>query len=375
VGKQRTRELRNGERYIEMKVLSKYLAIEFLKLLCLCQIVFLFIYFIIDFVGKIDNFIEAKAPIGTMLAYFAYKTPLTFIRMLPPATLISVIILFALLKKRNEITAMKACGLNIFKVVQPVVVTGLMVSISLFLFSETVVPYSSSKFNEIWEVQVEKRDPTQFYGMSQIWYKGSNSIYWMRRFDYAKRTMERPTFYFFDNSFRLIERIDGKRAVWDEGKWKVEEGIMQRLTEEGTYRPTKFTELYLVLEETPETFIRREREPEEMSYWQLKRYAETVRREGYDNTRYLVDMNFKIAFPFIILIMVLIGTPISLKVEKGGVALAIFVGIGICFLYLVTLGFTRSMGLSGILPPTLSAWLGNLIFLFLSIYLMMKVAR
>ena len=126
---------------------------------------------------------------------------------------------------------------------------------------------------------------------------------------------------------------------------------------------------------SPESFIKRERDPEEMSYWQLKRYAKRVLTEGYDNTRYLVDMNFKIAFPFIILIMVLMGTPISLRVEKGGVAFAIFIGIGICFLYLVTLGLARSLGLSGILPPTLSAWLGNLIFLFLSIYLMMKVAR
>ena len=112
-----------------------------------------------------------------------------------------------------------------------------------------------------------------------------------------------------------------------------------------------------------------------MSYWQLKRYAKRVLFEGYDNTRYLVDMNFKIAFPFIILIMVLMGTPISLRVEKGGVAFAIFIGIGICFLYLFTLGLTRSLGISGILPPILSAWLINLIFLFLSIYLMMKVAR
>lgn len=358
-----------------MKILSKYLTREFLKLLILCNIIFLLIYLIVEFVQKIDNFIEAQVHMGTMLAYFFYKTPLIIMQMLPPATLISVIILFSLLKKRNELTPLKACGLDLFKIIQPIVMTGIMISIALFLFSEVVVPYASSKFNEIWDVEVEKRDPTQFYGMNQIWYKGSGSIYWMRRFDYANRVMERPTFYFFDDSFRLIERIDGQRALWDEGKWKVEEGIIQRVTEEGTYRPTKFTDLYLELEETPETFIRREREPEEMSYWQLKRYAETVGREGYDNKRYLVDMNFKIAFPFIILIMVLMGTPISLKVEKGGVAFAIFIGMGICFLYLVTLGFTRSLGLSGTLPPTLSAWLGNLIFLFLGIYLMMKVER
>jgi lipopolysaccharide export system permease protein len=358
-----------------MKVLSKYLAMQFLKLLCLCQVIFLSIYLIVDFVQKIDNFIEAQASLASMLAYFVYKTPLIFIQMLPPATLISVIILFSLLRKRNELTAMKACGLNIFRVVQPIVVTGIMISISLFLFSEIVVPYSSSKFNEIWEVEVEKRDPTQFYGMNQIWYKGPGTIYWMRRFDYANGIMERPTLYFFDDSFRLVERIDGKRAIWEEGKWKIEEGIIQRASDEGVYRTTKFTDLYIALEATPDSFVKREREPEEMSYWQLKRHAKRVSMEGYDNTRYLVDMNFKIAFPFIILIMVLMGTPISLKVEKGGVAFAIFIGMGICLLYLVTLGFTRSLGLSGILPPLLSAWLGNLIFLFLGIYLMMKVAR
>ena len=358
-----------------MRILSKYITKEFLRLLLLCQVIFLFIYLIVDFVQKIDNFIEAQVPMGTMLAYFVYKTPLVVVQMLPPATLISVIILFSLLKKRNELTPLKACGLDILKVAQPVVMTGIMVSIALFLFSEMVVPYTSSKFNEIWEVEVEKRDPTQFYGMNHIWYKGSGTIYWMRRFDYGNRTMEWPTFYFFDDSFNLVERIDGQKGVWDKGKWKIEEGIIQRATEEGTYQPTKFTDLYLKLEETPENFIRRERDPEEMSYWQLKRYAQTVRAEGYDNTKYLVDMQFKIAFPFIILIMVLMGTPISLKVEKGGVAFAIFIGMGICFLYLVTLGLTRSLGLSGILPPTLSAWLGNLIFLFLGIYLMMKVER
>jgi lipopolysaccharide export system permease protein len=358
-----------------MKILSRYLAIEFVKLLCLCQIIFLSIYLIIDFVQKIDNFIEAQVAVGIMLAYFIYKVPLIFIQMLPAATLISVIILFSLLKKRNELTAMKACGLNIFKAVQSIFVTGIIISVALFIVSELVVPHTSSKFNEIWEIEVEKRNPTQFYGMNQIWYKGSGKIYWMRRFDYKSGTMKRPTLYFFDESFHLIERIDGQRAVWDQGKWRIEKGIIQRATEEGTYRPTKFTDLYLVLEETPETFIRREKDPEEMSYWQLKRYAKRVLMEGYDNTRYLVDMNFKIAFPLIILIMVLTGTPISLKVERGGAALAIFIGIGICFLYLLTLGLTRSLGLSGILPATLSAWLGNLIFLFLSIYLMMKVER
>ena len=360
---------------IEMKIFSKYFARELFRILCLCQIIFLSIYLIVEFLQKIDNFIEAQVPTGIMLAYFIYKTPHLIVLLLPAAALIAVIIMFSLLKKSNELTAIKACGLDIFRVIQPVLVTSLLISIMLFLFSETVVPYTSSKFNEIWDIEVKKRDPTRFYGMKQIWYKGSDSIYWMRGFDYANRIVERPAFYFFDDSFRLTKRIDGRRAIWEKGKWKIEEGIVQEVTNDGTYRPAKFEELYIGLKETPETFVRRVKSPEEMSYWQLKRYAQRVSMEGYDNTEYLVDMNFKIAFPFIILIMVLLGIPISLKVEKGGIPFAISVGMCVCFLYFVTLGFTRSLGLSGALPPIFSAWLGNLIFLFLGIYFMMKVER
>ncbi|MCJ7594423.1 MAG: LptF/LptG family permease, partial [Desulfobacterales bacterium] len=117
------------------------------------------------------------------------------------------------------------------------------------------------------------------------------------------------------------------------------------------------------------------KKPEEMSYWQLKRYAETVQKEGYDNTRYLVDMNLKIAFPFVGLVLVFVGIPLPLGLKKGGTPLAISLGMAICFCYVLILGFSRSLGLSGVLPPLLSAWLANLLFLLLGIYLMMHVER
>ena len=364
-----------------MKTLPKYLTKEFFKLLFLCLIIFISIYLIIDFVLKLDNFIKARAQTSIVLDYYISITPLVITQMLPVATLISVIIMFSLLKKRNELMAMKASGLNIFRVTQPIFVSAILLGMTLFLLSEIVVPYTALKTNEIWDIEVDKRDPTQFHGISQKWYKGSNAIYWMRRFDYANQSMESPTFYFFDDSFRLIKRIDGQRAVWEHGRWAVEKAITLEVTPDCGYRTEKFeTEpLFLPLEETPETFLmsfgKKDEDPENMSYWQLKRYAQRVIMEGYDNTEYVVYMNYKIAFPFIILIMVLMGIPISLKLEKAGIPLAISVGVGLWLLYVVVLALTRSLGLLGILPPILSAWLANLIFLFLGIYLMMKVER
>jgi lipopolysaccharide export system permease protein len=131
--------------------------------------------------------------------------------------------------------------------------------------------------------------------------------------------------------------------------------------------------------ETPEDFLRsfgeKDRSPEDMSFMRLKHYAQRVSVEGYDNTEYVVYMHYKIAFPFIILMMAFIGIPLSMKLEKASTPFVISLGLCLCFIYYVIFGFARSLGLSGILPPILSAWLANLVFFFFGVYLMMKVER
>jgi lipopolysaccharide export system permease protein len=358
-----------------MNIISRYLAKEFIKLLLICQINVLSIYLIIDFILNLDDLLEAGVSISVMLAYCLYLIPYIVVQMTPIAIMISVIILFCLMKKNNEIMAMKACGMNILKLSQTIIVISLCIGFTLFLFSEIVVPYTSSKNIEMWTTKVKKRNPASFYGSNQIWYKGSDSIYWIKHFDSEKGIMEEPTFYFFDNTFHLIKRVDGQRGIWQDGMWKVEDGIIQEARDDGSYKLTKFNELFLETPETPETFVRDEKVPESMSYRQLKRYAGRVRQEGYDNTRYLVDLNVKIAFPFICLILVIIGIPIALGVKKGGIPLAVSIGVGSCFLYMLIFSFSRSLGLSGILPPILSAWTANLFFLLFGIYLMMNIEK
>ena len=356
-----------------MRIVSKYFSKEFLKLLGLFQLTFLFIYLLVDFIEKIDNFIEANASNSAMLAYFFYKIPYIMIQMVPVATLLSVIVMFCLMEKNNEVTALKACGMNIIELSKPIIIVSVFVAGLVFLVSELIVPYASSKSNEIWNIEVEKRDQRQLYGQTQVWYKGEDAIYWIRYFDPQKKSMEDVTFYFFDDSFQLVKRIDARKGIWTGDKWRIREGIVHIARNGGDYQLKRFDEIDLALPEQPEDFIRTIRQPEEMSYWELKRYAEKIRREGYDPTAYLVDMNIKLAFPLINLVMVLIGIPIALGLKRGGTSLAVSLGVAVCFLYLVTLGFARSLGLSGILPPLLSAWLANAVFFFSGVYLIARV--
>jgi len=223
---------------------------------------------------------------------------------------------------------------------------------------------------------VEKRDRGKYYyGYDQIWYRGEDRIYWIWSFDSETGVMERPTFYFFDDAFRLHRKVGGHRGTWVDGGWVIHDGYEQTREPDGDYRTREFESLRMDLPETPETFVRPVKHPEEMGYWELKRYASKVKLEGYDNTRYLVDMHIKVAYPFIVLIMMLIGIPVPLIQKRVRTPLAVSIGMGVGFVYMLVFGFSRSLGLSGVLPPLLSAWLANLVFLLFGVYLLSLVER
>lgn len=356
-----------------MPIFTKYLYKEFLKLLLLCLFAFISIYMMVHFFGKVDNFIEADVPRNVIVRYLFYLLPFVVVQMLPPAVLIAVIIMFSVMRKNNEIMALKACGIKVFDFMRPIFFLGFLLSLALFLFSESVVPYTSSQANALWRIYVEKRSEGGVFGRDHIWYRSGNAIYWIARFDPKKKTMYGPTFYFFNSSFRLLKRIDGRAAVWTGNAWKVKEGITLTVDRDGGYGLTRFKTLYLEIPEKPGTFAKEERQPEEMGYWLLKRFAEKIQDEGYDASRYFVDLNIKLSFPFIVFVMVLLGAPIAILQKKGGTPVSVAMGVIACFLYLVVLGVSRSLGFAGILPPVLSAWLANGIFFFLGSFLILRL--
>ena len=131
----------------------------------------------------------------------------------------------------------------------------------MFLLSETFVPYTSSQANRIWRVDVKKEKAGHFQGQRSIWYKGDNVIYWMRQFDNQKQTMIEPAFYFFDDSFHLIQRVDARSATWKDEMWELRDGIIQNRDIDGTYDLSRFQRFELDIPERPRTLSGRKSNP------------------------------------------------------------------------------------------------------------------
>jgi lipopolysaccharide export system permease protein len=358
-----------------MKIITRYLCREFFALFFISLSTFLIIYLVIDFFGKIDKFLEARSPLHVAFSYFIYQIPFVLQQMIPLSTLISVMLMLGIMNKHNEILALKNSGLSLFNLASPLITISVLIGIGSFFLSESFVPITSSRANYIWNIYVEKGNPQGAYKLSHLWYRGKDSIYQIRTYDSRNKIIEGLSIFFFDKDFTLRKRIDAKKAVWVEGGWLLSHGLIQTIAPDGSRKSIKFKSHTVQLPETPENFERTMKSLEEMSFWELGDYAKKIREEGYDSTRSEVELNTKIAFPFISLVLTLVGIPLAFRKKKGGIPLSITIAIGISFLYLLTFGLSRSLALSGALPPVLGVWLANLLFSLFGIYLMLTADR
>ncbi len=355
-----------------MKVITRYLSTEIIRLFMLCQFIFISLFLVAEFILKLDNFSRAGVSLSLHIAFLVYKIPFIVVMITPYATMISIIAVLCIMKKNKEIMAMKACGLNLIKTLQPVITVALIISFFTFFLSEIIAPYTSSKSNEIWEVDVNKRPQATF----KEWYKSSeNGIYWIRHYDINTNTINDPAFYFFDDEFHLVKKISGKQCRWTDGKWVVEDAKIQTMVSKGDYSISRDPFYTLDIPETPDTFLDKMEDAEDMSYQELKQKAKKMKAEGYDNTIEMVDLHSKLAFPFVSAVLALIAIPLALWEKIKAIPLAITLGIMTGFLQWITMEFARAFGQSGILPPLVAAWTSNILFALIGINLLMNLKR
>jgi len=113
-----------------------------------------------------------------------------------------------------------------------------------------------------------------------------------------------------------------------------------------------------------------------LSFRQLREYARSLERGGYAADRYLTMMHAKIAVPFSVVVMVLLGIPFALRTGRtSGVARGIGASVAIGFTYFILNAAVQSYGRSGLLPPFVAAWGGNLVFMLSAIWLLMSVKQ
>ena len=172
----------------------------------------------------------------------------------------------------------------------------------------------------------------------------------------------------------IEKRIDADKMIWNDDKniWELK-NLKIRIWNKGklSYSFSKDSTLNIT-DITPSIIKKDNINPEEMNYWQLSYFIDKLKDKGLDYTRWSVNKHFKTAFACTPFIMMIFGIALSITKPRSNYTTGIGLGIVVIFLYYLLIKTGQTLGFNQILPPFLSVWFVNILFISFGSYLFIK---
>jgi LPS export ABC transporter permease LptF/LPS export ABC transporter permease LptG len=309
--------------------------------------------------------------------YLLNVSPYFLYNIAPLSILLAVLITLGVMQRSNEITAIKATGISIYRIVTPLLVMAATLAVCLFFSDQFYLPHANKRQDAL--RNLIKGKPAQTYlNPDRKWIFGQQSdIYYYQLFDSDRDQFGKLAVFQFDPvTFQLTKRIYADRAHWEEGlgRWVSTQGWERDLRGAAIENYRTFdVATFPALSEPPTYFKKEVKQSSEMNYEQLRRYIHDLQQSGFDVVRLRVQLQKKLAFPIITLVMAVLAIPFSLSAGRRGAVTGVAVAVGIAVVYWTVAGLFEAMGNISQLPPVLAAWSPDLIFALIGGYLILKV--
>ena len=358
-----------------LRLFDRLVLREFLLLLALSLGACVTIFGVVDLFEKLREFLDGHATAFMIARYYAYKVPYVIVNVLPVALLMSTFLTLGQMSKFNELTAMATAGVSTGRIIVPLLAVALLSVGVSFVLNETVVPEATRRREAILEGEVRRRtlrEPTEFANVSAL---GRDGRIYLVKLYLAPEQLMHDVLVSEMKSGTISRRIDARRARWDGRQWVFEEGVVRRF-KNGTETAEPFASRALPeLSARPEDFTKRPEEPDEMGFARLADYIERLRRSGLRVDKFLVQLELKLAFPWINFIVVVMGAALAARLRNPNAAVGFGISVFTAFFYYALMRAGEALGEGGTLPPLVAAWGANAVFGTIALGLYLNARR
>jgi lipopolysaccharide export system permease protein len=368
-------------------ILPAYLIRKFMGYLGGLFIVIVITVIVVDYISNLRRF--EGASFFTIALYYWYNLPYVFGYIFPIVILLSSMSSIGSMARQNELTAIKAAGVNIRQLTAPLLALGLLCAGFGFYISEGVLPQANTARRQLDDLMQEHRSAArgepaakrgapaaahQEYRRNFYYFGDSRNIYFFGEFrtePLFTRAVRRETF----DGHAISRRITADAAEYKNGAWKFIKGTATIFTKDSVSVLSFDTLADTILTERPQDMVAQIRSPEEMGYWELASFVDKSRRRGEDVSKWRAQLDFKIALPFMNFIVILLGLSISARAGRKGGAVLFGIGLMLCFTFWIVSQFAIAFAQNGQLPALVGAWFGNMLFLAIALPLYRKASR
>ena len=357
-------------------LMDLYLLRRFLAYFATLMLVFVFLFEAFTFFELLDDIARHRIAFVVVMDYFWFLTPYLLYQLAPLAALVAILATLGIMSKNNEIVACKASGISLYRLAVPLLLAGLTLAGSMIVLDDTFLPYANQRQDAL-RNQIKGRPP-QTYKQPERWIFGQNSkIYNYDLFDPAQNIFGGLTVLEIDPvTFEIRRRVFAARAQWSDAQnlWVLESGWVREFSGGTIVRYEHFNVKDLPELTEPPSYFNREVLPAiQMSWPQLHRYIDEMRRAGFDVSALTVQWHRKLAFPLIAPVSMLLAFPFAFLVGTRGAISGVAIGLGIGIIYWLGAELLAAMGGVGQLPPLLAGWSPDIVFFFLGLYFFFRM--
>ncbi len=358
-----------------MRILDWYILRRFCVTLFYALFSFILIVIFVDLIGNLGKFIDKDVQASIIFKYYVLYIPYIILLALPIAMLLASLFSIGHMAKFNELTAIKSVGTSLYRILLPLLVLSLFVSLFALGLGEIIAPKANQEKTQIENEYLKSRyinNPTRAANI--FWRDKLNRRLFINQYDNHSKTARTVTIQKYSGN-QIVERIDAPTMKWQDSTWVLLNGY-RRIFANNTEEAIAFDSLYdYNIDIKPEKLIQSKIEPADMSFNELKIFTTEVIRNGGDPDRWLVDLHFKISIPFANFIMVLFGAPLASQKKRGGALFGFIISLFICFIYYGSNRLIQTIGQSGNLTPIIAAWFTNGIFFTSGIALLFSTKK
>jgi LPS export ABC transporter permease LptG len=362
--------------YAAGDTLDRYLTRQFLVIFGICLSAFILIWLLIDLGDKISDFRDTDSALRTAAIFYGTRAPAIVLLLLPYSLLLSLLYSFGKLSGQREVIAIIQSGRSVLRMALPMVIAGVFCTFVSLGLNYHWAPVADGLQRDIL-AQASGNEPTE---ASHVLYRSrENRRLWLIGAFPKDYQLGRPLrdveITLTHENRSLASRITASSATWnrDDRKWTLTDAVT------GTFRPGEAPvfetrEAPLTIDgwsETPWQLIKPGLSPAflgipDLNSWLLS-YA---LHPGFaDPFPYLTHWHYRWALPFACLVTVLLAAPLSIHFSRRGPGGGVFLAIVLSALMLLSSNVALALGESGLVTPALAAWLPNLIFGLIGIYL------
>lgn len=357
-------------------ILYRYLIREFTKPLLFTTITFGGIVMISEFFRELSYYMEKKVNFLDVFTYLACSLPWWCVQVLPVSVLLAVLFALGGLSRHNEITAIKAAGINLWRVIILFMLCGLGIGLADFSLREFIVPWTVKQAEHIRDTKIHREEAavkTDYY--NHMVALPGNARMTIGYLNTREKTMTQVVIDFFDANYVLTRQVIAAGASWDGSRWVFRDGVTRVFVDDkGKDEP--FASSTGIIATPPDDFVIKKLRPEQLGTRDFIRYIERFRAIGAPVEKELIQFHQRFSSVFSHLIVMCIGIPFAVGLgSRHGKLISFTFALIFAFVYWGTQAVGQSLGENNLVSPFAAAWLGNILFGAIGSWMMANVQK